>query len=297
MKAEAGAGAGAGAETGTGERPWVGKLGVKVLVGLGFVAAISGVTAVLVNAGDVTEIQTQGTTTTQEPSPSEPVETIIPAEDTAEPTEEPTEEPAEETPEPTPTAAPTAGRPPAGAAHRKSASEAQTVGEAHQETAGQTDEKPPVKPTKKPAPKPSPTPSGVDTSDLGVPADPLDDPPATTPPPTPPPTTPPPPGTAATADEASATDRHPDRGEPLAAADQSPRRGNPPEQNAPESSEETPRKAIIASLGHRDGRPGAPHPQADDERRRSVDTDGEARRGRPTVERHGRPTVEMAVNG
>ncbi|AWS46024.1 serine/threonine-protein kinase [Streptosporangium sp. 'caverna'] len=228
-----------------------GKLGVKVLVGLGFVAAISGVTAVLVNAGDVTEIQTQGTATTQEPSPSEPVETIIPAEDTAEPTEEPTEEPpteepAEETPEPTTTAAPTvAGPPPAPPTGNPLPKPKPPV---------KPTKKPPVKPTKKPTlkptkppVKPSPSPSGVDTSDIGVPAAPSTRP-ATTPPPTPPPATaaptrpprptrPPQPTSAPTEENPSPPQTSPRGVE------------NPPEQNAPGSSEGTPRKGIIASLG------------------------------------------------
>lgn len=226
-----------------------GKLGVKVLVGLGFVAAISGVTAVLVNAGDVTEIQTQGTITTQEPSPSEPVETITPAEDTAEPTEEPTEEPAEETPEPTPTAAPTvAGPPPAPPTGNPLPNPKPPVKPTKKPPVKPT-KKPPVKPTKKPAPKPSPTPSGVDSSDLGVPAAPST-PPATTPPPTPPPPT------AAPTRPAPPRPTRPPRPtdtptEENPSPPQTNPRGveNPPEQNAPESSEGTPRKGIIASLG------------------------------------------------
>jgi serine/threonine-protein kinase len=225
-----------------------GKLGVKVLVGLGFVAAISGVTAVLVNSGDVTEIQTQGTTTTQEPSPSEPVETIIPAEDTAEPTEEPTEEPAEETPEPTPTAAPTvAGPPPAPPTGNPLPKPKPPVKPTKKPPVKPT-KKPPVKPTKKPAPKPSPTPSGVDTSDLGVPAA----------PPTPPATTPPP--TVTPTQSAPATvppTRRPPTRTPTAppSEENSPPQANPrdvenpPKQNVPESPEGASRKGIIASLG------------------------------------------------
>ncbi|MEV6859923.1 serine/threonine-protein kinase [Streptosporangium subroseum] len=232
--------------SGNGGTSLVGKLGVKVLVGLGCVAAISGVTAVLVNAGDVTEIQTQGTTTTQEPSPSEPVETIIPAE----PTEEPTEEPAEETSEPTPTAAPTvAGPPPAPPTGNPLPKPKPPVKPTKKPPVKPT-KKPPVKPTKPPV-KPSPTPSGVDTSDLGVPAAPPTRR-APTPPPTvtptqsapapAPPTRTPPPPTKPPVEESPSP--------PTSPPPTNPRGGeNPPEQNAPESPAGAPRKSIIASLG------------------------------------------------
>ncbi|MFF5208959.1 protein kinase [Streptosporangium sp. NPDC000396] len=90
------------AETELGERDatsMVSKLSFKILVGIGCVAVISGVTAVLVNSGSSTELQSQSSTITQSAAPSEPLETVIPGEETDEPTAEPS---AESTPEPTP---------------------------------------------------------------------------------------------------------------------------------------------------------------------------------------------------
>ncbi|MDP9849912.1 serine/threonine-protein kinase [Streptosporangium lutulentum] len=168
-----------------------GKLGVKVLVGLGCVATISGMTAVLVNAGSTTDLRTRGTATTQEPSPSEPAETIVPAEDAGEPTEEPTEEPTGETPEPAATASTPAPTPPP----------APPTGDPlpKPEPSVKPTRRPPVEPTavptRKPRTTPSPTPSAgsstIGVPDFPTPARPSARPPRTTP--TPPPTTPPPP--------------------------------------------------------------------------------------------------------
>lgn len=112
------------------------RLSVKILVGVGCVAVIGGVTAVLVGSGRPTEIKAQSLITSPSPAPSDPVESIVPAE-TDEPTQAPSADPSadpstESTPKPAPTAAPTASTP-------------ATL--------------PTVSPTRKPAPTPKPTPT------------------------------------------------------------------------------------------------------------------------------------------
>ncbi|MEU4829555.1 serine/threonine-protein kinase [Streptosporangium sp. NPDC023615] len=107
----------------------IGRLGVKILAGVGCVAVIGGLTAVLVGGGGTTEVGSQSPVTTR-PSPA--AETVVPVEESDEPVEE-TEEPAEDTPAPTPspsttsTSGPPPVAPPTGPAATPDASERPTA--------------------------------------------------------------------------------------------------------------------------------------------------------------------------
>ncbi|MFD8555931.1 protein kinase [Streptosporangium canum] len=147
----------------------LGKTGAKVLIGIGCIAVISGVSAVLVNSGDTTPIRA-GSVTTQTPTASsEPVESVIPAEETDEPTGEPSQEPsAEPTATPTQTTSPTAGPPTATPTRKPTATPKPSPSRTR-------------KPTRKPTTSSSPTPSAEESSTL----DNANDPPSKSPSPKP----------------------------------------------------------------------------------------------------------------
>ncbi|MER5320431.1 protein kinase domain-containing protein [Streptosporangium roseum] len=154
----------------------LGKTGAKVLIGIGCIAVISGVSAVLVNSGDSTPIRA-GSVTTQTPTASsDPVESVIPADETDEPTGEPSQEPsAEPTAEPTQTASPTAGPPTAAPTREPTATPKPSPSRSRKPTRG---------PTRKPTASSSPTPSAEESSTL----DNADDSPSKSPSPKPTPT-------------------------------------------------------------------------------------------------------------
>ncbi|MGC5015349.1 serine/threonine-protein kinase [Streptosporangium sp. DT93] len=169
----------------------IGKLGVKILVGIGCVAVIGGLTTVLVGAGGTTEVGSQGPVTTR---PSPVSETVVPAEETEEPAEE---SPAEDTTAPTPSPATTSpsGPPPApptGPAATPDASATPTARPTTRPTrraTGRPSAPPPA------APEEDPTPEEDSTLGDPGPAGPSTRPPSTRPSsatPTPPRTTPPP---------------------------------------------------------------------------------------------------------
>ncbi|GHH67060.1 hypothetical protein GCM10017673_13620 [Streptosporangium violaceochromogenes] len=156
------------------------RTGVKLLVGVGCVAVIGGLTAVLVGSGGGTDIKAQSLITTQSPLSSEPIQTIIPGEETDEPTAEPSADPSQEGPaEPPPTSAPPAPQvttaPPVVPPTRKPAPPPKPSAP------------PTAKPTKKPKPTkpPAPTPTDEGSSPLGRPDFPPSKPPSATPTPTP----------------------------------------------------------------------------------------------------------------
>ncbi|GAA3087125.1 serine/threonine-protein kinase [Streptosporangium carneum] len=173
------------------------KLSVKILVGVGCVAVIGGVTAVLVNSAGTTEIAPQSLVTSESPTLPESVESIIPSEETDEPTQEPTGKPSPQstTPEPTPTATTTSAATPPPVSPTKKASPTPKP------SATRT-----ARPSKSPAPQPSPAPSEEESSDLDSPSAPstptksaTPSPTRTTAPPAPTPTRTPPSTPTATA--------------------------------------------------------------------------------------------------
>ncbi|WP_329084649.1 serine/threonine protein kinase [Streptosporangium sp. NBC_01469] len=101
-------------DDGGGRTSSVSRLSVKILVGVGCIAVIGGLTAVLVGSGDPTEIQSQSSVTSQSPTPSDPLETLVPEDETDEIDEPVEESPSAGTPTPTPTPSTTAssGLPP-----------------------------------------------------------------------------------------------------------------------------------------------------------------------------------------
>ncbi|MEV7008052.1 protein kinase [Streptosporangium sp. NPDC051022] len=158
------------------------RLSVKILVGVGCIAVIGGVTAVLVNSAGSTEIKPQSLVTSESPTSPEAVESILPA-DSDLPTQEPTEKPSKEsTPKPAPTETPAA------------TSAATFPPTAPTKAATPTPKPSPTRtrrPTKSPAPPPTPTPSPTEEgnsplgdSDHSSPAKPPTKPPAPTPTPT-----------------------------------------------------------------------------------------------------------------
>ncbi|MEV8632303.1 protein kinase [Streptosporangium sp. NPDC051023] len=138
------------------------KTSFKVLVGIGCVAVISGVTAVLVSSAGSTEIKPQSLVTSESPTPPEAVESIIPGDETEEPTQEPSDKPSKGTQEPTPTATPT----PSSAASPPPVSPTKTASQTPTPKPSATRTR---KPTKSPAPHPSPTPSEEESSTLDSP--------------------------------------------------------------------------------------------------------------------------------
>ncbi|WP_436759021.1 serine/threonine-protein kinase [Streptosporangium sp. V21-05] len=144
----------------------VSRLSVKILVGVGCIAVIGGLTAVLVGSGDPTEIQSQSSVTSQSPTPSDPLETLVPGDETDE-TDEPVEEPpsaAPSTPAPTPSTTATSGLPPvAPTATSAAATPTPSVTPTRRPTA---------RPTRKPTRPPTPPPTPESNSTLDGPRDP-----------------------------------------------------------------------------------------------------------------------------
>jgi serine/threonine-protein kinase len=159
------------------------KLGLKIVVGLGAVAAVTGATAIVVNTLNGTELRAQTTTT----SPTAAPETIL-AEPDAGPSDVPTDTPeASPSPEatsPTPAATEAATPPPVPYPTKATAKPPKSP---------KPSVKPTIKPTKKPTKKPTATPTGSDPEFTGtaVPKPPAG-PPKPTPTPTPTPTRTPP---------------------------------------------------------------------------------------------------------
>jgi serine/threonine-protein kinase len=138
----------------------VSKLSVKILIGVGCIAVIGGLTAVLVGSGDSTEIQSQSSVTSQSPAPSDPLETLDPGDETDE-TDEPVEEsPSATTPAPTPSTTASSGLPPvAPTSTAAAATPTPSVTPTRRPTT-----RPTRKPTRQPAP-PDPTPESSSTLD------------------------------------------------------------------------------------------------------------------------------------
>ncbi|MGS2644039.1 protein kinase domain-containing protein [Streptosporangium sp. LJ11] len=145
----------------------ISKLSVKILIGVGCIAVIGGLTAVLVGSGDSTEIQSQSSVTSQSPTPSDPLETLIPGDETDE-TDEPVEEsPSAATPTPSPTPTPstaaTSGLPPVAPT---ATSAATTPTPSVRPT-----RRPTTRPTRKPTQQPAPTPTSEESATLDGPRD------------------------------------------------------------------------------------------------------------------------------
>ncbi|WP_440065768.1 serine/threonine-protein kinase [Streptosporangium sp. OZ121] len=142
----------------------ISKLSVKILIGVGCIAVIGGLTAVLVGSGGSTEIQSQSSVTSQSPTPSE-LETLIPGDETDE-TDEPVEESpsaATPTPTPTPSTAATSGLPPVAPTATSAA--------ATPTPSATPTRRPTTRPTRKPTQQPAPTPTSEESATLDGPRD------------------------------------------------------------------------------------------------------------------------------
>ncbi|MEU3170171.1 serine/threonine-protein kinase [Streptosporangium sp. NPDC006930] len=197
----------------------VSRLGIKILVGVGCIAVIGGLTAVLVGSGDPTEIQSQGAVTSHSPSPSDPLETLAPEDDPDELDEPVEESPSAGTPTPTPTPSITAtsGLPPV-APTATSAAATPTA-------SARPTRRPTTRPTRTPTRLPSTEPTPEESTTLDGPRDP--DRPTTTPPsatPTRPTTAPTQPTTRPTRPTSSPTRTS---AEPTPSSDPSPTRTDP----------------------------------------------------------------------
>ncbi|MEU0481814.1 protein kinase [Streptosporangium sp. NPDC006013] len=143
------------------------KLSVKILIGVGCIAVIGGLTAVLVGSGGTTKIQPQSSAVTKDPTPSDPLETVLPG-DGGDELDEP-DEPAE--------ASPTAGAPSATPTPSSTASglppvpTAATPSKTPKASATPT-RKPTARPTSKPTGKPAESPSPEESSTLSNPGNP-----------------------------------------------------------------------------------------------------------------------------
>ncbi|GAA3412985.1 serine/threonine-protein kinase [Streptosporangium vulgare] len=144
----------------------VSRLSVKILIGVGCIAVIGGLTAVLVGSGDPTEIQSQSSVTSQSPTPSDSLETLLPGDETDE-TDEPVEEsPSAATPTPTPTPSTTAtsGLPPVAPTATSAA--------ATPTPSARPTRRPTTRPTRTPTRQPTPPPTPESNSTLDGPRDP-----------------------------------------------------------------------------------------------------------------------------
>ncbi|WP_030911962.1 serine/threonine-protein kinase [Streptosporangium amethystogenes] len=145
----------------------LGKLSVKILIGVGCIAVIGGLIAVLVGSNSSTTIQPQSSTVTKDPTPSDPLETVIPGDDGDE-LDDP-DEPAE--------ASPTAGAPSATPTPSNTASglppapTATTPSKTPKASATPT-RKPTARPTRKPTGEASEPPSPEESSTLSDPGKP-----------------------------------------------------------------------------------------------------------------------------
>jgi len=171
----------------------VSRLGIKILVGVGCIAVIGGLTAVLVGSGDPADIQSQGAVTSHSPSPSEPLETLAPEDDPDELDEPVEESPSAGTPTPTPTPSTTStsGLPPVAPTATSAA--------ATPTPSARPTGRPTTRPTRTPTRRPSTGPTPEEETTLDGPRDtgrPTTTPPSTTP--TRPTTTPTRPTTAPT---------------------------------------------------------------------------------------------------
>ncbi|MEU4535278.1 serine/threonine-protein kinase [Streptosporangium sp. NPDC023825] len=143
----------------------VSRMSVKILIGIGCIAVIGGLTAVLVGSGDSTEIQSQSSVTSQSPTPSDPLETLIP-EDEVDETDEPVEESpsaAAPTPTPTPSTTATSGLPPVAPTATSAA--------ATPTPSATPTRRPTTRPTRKPTQQPAPTPTSEESATLEGPGD------------------------------------------------------------------------------------------------------------------------------
>ncbi|MFI7535001.1 protein kinase [Streptosporangium sp. NPDC049376] len=160
----------------------LGKMGVKILVGVGCVAVIGGVTAVLVNSASSTAITPQSLVYS---APPETDESLLPENQPDDPTPTPSKKPTHKasSPAPTPTPAATTAAPPPPVQPTQAAVPSKSPKPTPKPSATRT-----RKPTKSPAPKPTPTASeeeetsSIDTSDTPTKA------PSKSPTPTPTPT-------------------------------------------------------------------------------------------------------------
>ncbi|GAA2876298.1 hypothetical protein GCM10010517_37420 [Streptosporangium fragile] len=137
------------------------KLSVKILVGVGCIAVIGGVTTVVVNAGSTTEVRSQSSVTTQAPTPSDLLDETIPVEEP----EEPEEPPAEDTPTPTATPSPT----PTTAATAPPVAPTTAKPTPTPTASRKPTRRPTTRPTTRPPAEPSPTPTPEDNSTLDRP--------------------------------------------------------------------------------------------------------------------------------
>ncbi|MGJ6960461.1 protein kinase domain-containing protein [Streptosporangium sp. G11] len=140
----------------------ISRLSVKILVGVSCIAVIGGLTAVLVGSGDSTEIQSQSSVTSQSPTPSDPLETVIPEDEIDEPAEE---SPSAGTPTPTPTPTPsttaTSGLLPVAPTATSAA--------ATPTPSARPTRRPTTRPTRKPTQTPSSTPTSEESATLDGP--------------------------------------------------------------------------------------------------------------------------------
>ncbi|WP_433243051.1 protein kinase domain-containing protein [Streptosporangium sp. CA-135522] len=134
------------------ERPSpLSKMSAKILIGIGCIAVISAIGAVLVSSGDSTTLRAQSSVTTPTALGSEPVESVLPDDDTddADKTDPPTQEPTPKaTQEPTPTTSP--AEPPSAAPTRRP-----TPTPKPSRTRTRKPTKSPSTPTRRPSPTPT----------------------------------------------------------------------------------------------------------------------------------------------
>ncbi|WP_433364680.1 protein kinase domain-containing protein [Streptosporangium sp. CA-115845] len=127
------------------------KLSVKILIGVGCIAVIGGLTAVLVGSGETTKIQPQSSTVTKDPTPSDPLETVLPGDDGDELDEPAEASPTASAPSATPTpSSTTPGLPPVPTTATPSKTPKASA-------------KPTRRPTTRPTPRPTGKPTGTPT--------------------------------------------------------------------------------------------------------------------------------------
>ncbi|MFI6454129.1 protein kinase [Streptosporangium amethystogenes] len=150
------------------------KLSVKILVGVGCIAVIGGLTVVLVGSGGSTTLQPQSSTVTKDPTPSDPLETVLPGDDDE--LDEP-DEPAEASPT---AGAPTATPTPSGTTSGLPPAPTATTPTKTPKASATPTRRPTARPTRKPTGEASEPPSPEESSTLSNPGKP--DTPATRPP-------------------------------------------------------------------------------------------------------------------
>ncbi|GAA0836168.1 protein kinase [Streptosporangium amethystogenes subsp. fukuiense] len=142
------------------------KLSVKILIGVGCIGVIGGLTAVLVGSGGTTTIQPQSSTVTKDPTPSDPLETVIPGDD--DDLDEP-DEPAEASPT---TGAPSATPTPSGTTSGLPPAPTATTPSTTPKASATPTRRPTARPTRKPTGEASEPPAPDENSTLSDPGKP-----------------------------------------------------------------------------------------------------------------------------